>query len=46
VAARVQDFVDAGARHIIFAITCRDDRLAMMRRILDEVAPQVLVTAA
>jgi probable F420-dependent oxidoreductase len=46
VAARVQDFVDAGARHIIFAITCRDDRLAMMRRILDEVAPQVRVTAA
>jgi probable F420-dependent oxidoreductase len=46
VAARVQDFVDAGARHIIFAITCRDDRLAMLRRILDEVAPQVRVTAA
>jgi probable F420-dependent oxidoreductase len=46
VAARVQDFVDAGARHIIFAITCRDDRLAMMQRILDEVAPQVRVTAA
>src|SRR6266540_1332046 len=37
VAARVQAFVDAGARHIVFAIGSRDDRLPMMRRILDEV---------
>jgi alkanesulfonate monooxygenase SsuD/methylene tetrahydromethanopterin reductase-like flavin-dependent oxidoreductase (luciferase family) len=46
VAARVQEFVDAGARHIIFAVCSRDDRLAMMRRLLDEVAPLVQVAAA
>lgn len=41
VAARVQDYVDAGARHIIFAAATRDDRLATMRRIATEVMPRV-----
>jgi probable F420-dependent oxidoreductase len=41
VAARVQDYVDAGARHIIFAAAAREDRLAVMRRIATEVVPRV-----
>jgi len=44
VAARVQEFVDAGARHIIFAAAAHEDRLAVMRRIATEVMPRVGVT--
>ena len=41
VAQRVQEYVDCGARHIIFATATRGDRLAMARRILFEVIPRV-----
>ncbi len=41
VAARVQEFVDAGARHIIFAAAAHEDRFAVMRRIATEVVPRV-----
>jgi probable F420-dependent oxidoreductase len=41
VAARVQEYVDAGVRHIIFAAGSTSDRLGMMRRIMTEVAPRV-----
>jgi len=41
VAARVQAYVDAGARHVIFSIAGAPDRLAMARRLLAEVVPQV-----
>jgi probable F420-dependent oxidoreductase len=43
VAARVQTYIDAGARHIIFAPATRSDRLAMMRRILADVVPRFVV---
>lgn len=42
VAARVQAYVDAGARQIIFGVGGGDDRLAMMRRIMAEVVPAVV----
>ena len=45
VAARVQEFVDAGARHVVFAIGASGDRLAMMRRILSEVVPRITIAA-
>jgi alkanesulfonate monooxygenase SsuD/methylene tetrahydromethanopterin reductase-like flavin-dependent oxidoreductase (luciferase family) len=45
VAARVQAYVDAGARHIVFAVAARDDRLAVARRIMDEVVPRVTAPA-
>jgi probable F420-dependent oxidoreductase len=41
VAARVQEFVDAGARHVIFALATRDAPLEMARRIVREVLPAV-----
>jgi alkanesulfonate monooxygenase SsuD/methylene tetrahydromethanopterin reductase-like flavin-dependent oxidoreductase (luciferase family) len=41
VAARVQQYVDAGARHIIFTPATRVDRMAMVRRIMSEVVPRV-----
>jgi probable F420-dependent oxidoreductase len=41
VAARVQEFVDAGARHVIFAVAVRDDPVAMSTRIAREVVPRV-----
>lgn len=41
VAERVQEFVDAGARHLIFVPATRDDRLAMARRIAREVIPAI-----
>lgn len=44
VAARVQEFVDAGARHIIFAATAHEDRLGVMERIATDVMPRVGVT--
>jgi alkanesulfonate monooxygenase SsuD/methylene tetrahydromethanopterin reductase-like flavin-dependent oxidoreductase (luciferase family) len=40
VASRVQDYIDAGARHIIFAIA-GEGRLAMARRLMEEVAPRI-----
>ena len=45
VAARLQAFVDAGARHIIFAPCVRDEaeRAAMRRRILFEVVPRIVL---
>lgn len=43
VAARVQQYVDAGARHIIFSVATRGDRVAMSRRIMEEVIPRVTV---
>ena len=42
VAARIQAFVDAGARHLIFVPT-HADRVGMAKRILDDVLPQVVV---
>jgi probable F420-dependent oxidoreductase len=45
VAARVQEYVNAGARRIIFSIATRGDRLAMMRRVMSEVAPRLSVPA-
>jgi probable F420-dependent oxidoreductase len=41
VAERVQQYVDAGARHFIFAAAARNDRLQLMQRIMDEVTPKV-----
>lgn len=45
VAARVQEFVDAGARHIIFALAAREEGLAMASRIAREVIPRVKLPA-
>ena len=45
VAARVQAYVDAGARHIVFAVAAKEDRLAMARRIVAEVIPRVTAPA-
>jgi len=44
VAGRVQAFLDAGARHFIFAVTAKD-RVAMAGRIIDEVLPRVVAPA-
>jgi probable F420-dependent oxidoreductase len=41
VAARVQEYVDAGARHVIFAAGSRTDRRGVMERIMTKVAPRV-----
>jgi probable F420-dependent oxidoreductase len=46
VAARVQAFVDAGARHIIFLPGTKEDPLGMARRIMNEVIPAVSLPAA
>jgi alkanesulfonate monooxygenase SsuD/methylene tetrahydromethanopterin reductase-like flavin-dependent oxidoreductase (luciferase family) len=43
VAARVQQFVDAGARHIIFALATREDKLGMARRIVREIIPAISI---
>jgi probable F420-dependent oxidoreductase len=43
VAARVQEYVDAGARHIIFSTASRTDRVGMTRRILEQVTPRLRV---
>jgi probable F420-dependent oxidoreductase len=45
VAARVQDYVDAGARSFIFVAATREDRMAMTRRIVEEVWPRVALRA-
>lgn len=45
VAARVQEYVDLGVRHVVFAVPGSDDRIGVMRRIVTEVAPQVKLPA-
>jgi probable F420-dependent oxidoreductase len=45
VAARIQQYVDAGARHIIFSVATRGDRVGMARRIMEEVVPRLKVPA-
>jgi probable F420-dependent oxidoreductase len=42
VASRVREFVDAGARHIIFALATGSERLAMAQAIAREVIPRVV----
>lgn len=46
VAARVQAYVDAGARQIVFAVAAQEGRMEMARRIVDEVLPRVTAPAA
>jgi probable F420-dependent oxidoreductase len=46
VAARIQEYVDAGTRHFIFATALRGDRVPMARRIVSEVMPRVHIKAA
>jgi probable F420-dependent oxidoreductase len=46
VAARVQAYVDAGAREIVFAVAALDGRLEMARRIVGEVIPRIGSPAA
>jgi alkanesulfonate monooxygenase SsuD/methylene tetrahydromethanopterin reductase-like flavin-dependent oxidoreductase (luciferase family) len=46
VAARVQEFVDLGVRHIVFATPGSGDRAAVMQRIVSEVVPRLRPTAA
>jgi probable F420-dependent oxidoreductase len=41
VARRLQEFVDAGARHIIIVPCATEDRAAMTNRILGEIVPQL-----
>ena len=43
VTARLQAYVDAGARHIIFAIAAKEDRFAMMHRLATEIFPKIIV---
>lgn len=45
VAARVQAYVNAGARQIVFAVAAQEGRLDMARRIADEVLPRVTAPA-
>jgi probable F420-dependent oxidoreductase len=42
VASRVREFVDAGARHVLFALATKRDRLAMAKSIANEVIPRVV----
>jgi probable F420-dependent oxidoreductase len=41
VARRVQEFVDAGAREIIFALATDHDRIAQAEQIVGEIAPRI-----
>ena len=41
VAARVQEFIDAGARHIIFLPGTLGDRMGMARRIMRDIIPRL-----
>lgn len=41
VAARVQEFVDAGARHVVFTLAVRGDQIAMAERIARDVIPRI-----
>lgn len=45
VAERVQAYVDAGARHVIFSTATRGDRVGMARRIVEEVWPKIRAPA-
>jgi alkanesulfonate monooxygenase SsuD/methylene tetrahydromethanopterin reductase-like flavin-dependent oxidoreductase (luciferase family) len=42
VAVKLQEFVDAGARHLILLPAVRENGLAMLTRILTEIAPRVV----
>jgi alkanesulfonate monooxygenase SsuD/methylene tetrahydromethanopterin reductase-like flavin-dependent oxidoreductase (luciferase family) len=46
VAGKLQEFVDAGARHLILLPAVRENGLAMLTRILTEIAPRVSVVEA
>jgi probable F420-dependent oxidoreductase len=46
VAARVQEYVDAGARHVIFTLAVRGDPVAMAERIARDVIPRIRPPAA
>jgi probable F420-dependent oxidoreductase len=46
VAARVQSYVDAGARHIIVTPATRTDRMGMVRRIVEEVLPRLRASSS
>jgi len=46
VTARVQAYVDLGVGHIVFAVPGSSDRSAVMRRLVDEVVPQLRPPAA
>jgi probable F420-dependent oxidoreductase len=46
VAARVQEYVDVGVRHVVFAVPGAEDRTAVMRRIVTEVVPRLRSPAA
>jgi alkanesulfonate monooxygenase SsuD/methylene tetrahydromethanopterin reductase-like flavin-dependent oxidoreductase (luciferase family) len=41
VAGKLQEFVDAGARHLILLPAVRENAAAMLTRVLTEIAPQV-----
>jgi probable F420-dependent oxidoreductase len=43
---KIQAFVDAGARHLVFTPATRQDAEPIRRRLLDEVLPQVRTPAA
>jgi probable F420-dependent oxidoreductase len=45
VAARVQEYVDLGVRHVVFAVPGAADRGAVMARIVSEVVPRVKLPA-
>src|SRR5439155_23088082 len=46
VARRLQAFLDAGARHLVFTPATRGDAEPIRRRLLDEVLPTLTVTEA
>jgi len=46
VATRVQEFVDAGARHIMFTLAVRGSQTAMAERIVRDVIPRIRMPAA
>jgi probable F420-dependent oxidoreductase len=46
VAARAQEFIDAGARHVIFTLAVRGNQVAMAERIAREVIPRLRPPAA
>ncbi|HEX4432040.1 MAG TPA: LLM class flavin-dependent oxidoreductase [Frankiaceae bacterium] len=45
VVRKLQEFVDAGARHLILLPAVRENGTAMLTRILTEIAPQVSIAA-
>jgi probable F420-dependent oxidoreductase, Rv2161c family len=40
---RIQEYVDAGARHLVFYVASSDDKNLTRRRLLDEVLPRIVV---